>query len=191
MEERRKICSWFGCADMVITDELRIRVGKEIDRLIANGVRDFLFGGLSDFDDLVYDLVTLRIAQNPQLDIKRIIFYPVDRAEMYDTYGELKERGRFLNFQRMHRLDGEDDNIPGTYNYVRWFQRKQYEGYNCPREKIDWWFMLLYYRNCKMIDISDSILFYAEKRAGGEAYKSFQYAVKTQKNTINFASVES
>lgn len=188
MEERRKRCSCFGCADVEITDELRTRVEKEIDKAIENGVRDFLFGDLSDFDDLVYDLVSLKMAQNPQLGIKRIIFYPLDRAVMYDTFVELKERGRFHKSSGI-RLDGPD-NIPGTRDYMRWFQERKYEGYNCPPEKVDWWLMVLYYRNCKMVDISDFVLFYAEKREYCEVYGTYQYAVKGQKNFVNFVSAE-
>lgn len=190
MEERRKRCSCFGCADVEITDELRMRVEKEIDKAIENGVRDFLFGELSDFDDLVYDLVSLKKEQNPQLGIKRIIFYPLDRTVMHDTYVELKERGRFHKSPTLIRFDGPE-NTPGTHDYVRWFQGRTYEGYNCPPKKHDWWFMVLYYRNCKMVDISDCVLFYAEKRDDCEVYRTYQYAVKGRKNFVNFVSAES
>ncbi len=41
-----------------MTDELKARTRIEIDRAVEDGVRIFLFGGRSDFDDLCYDLVT-------------------------------------------------------------------------------------------------------------------------------------
>ncbi len=53
-----KTCSCFGHSVVDITDELIERTRTEIDRAIQDGVRIFLFGGRSDFDDLCYDLVT-------------------------------------------------------------------------------------------------------------------------------------
>ena len=47
-----KTCSCFGHSDVNITEELVERTRTEIDRAIKDGVRIFLFGGRSDFDDL-------------------------------------------------------------------------------------------------------------------------------------------
>lgn len=77
MLETEKVCSCFGTCDVEITDELRARTNEEIDKAVACGVRIFMFGGLSDFDDLVYDIVSEKKAQNPQLDIKRIFCFPL------------------------------------------------------------------------------------------------------------------
>ncbi|MCM1306180.1 MAG: hypothetical protein NC037_02025 [Bacteroides sp.] len=79
MEKLEKTCSCFGHKDVEITDELRAKTAAEIDRAIADGVRIFLFGGLSDFDDLCYDIVTEKKNANVQLNIKRIFCFPLDK----------------------------------------------------------------------------------------------------------------
>ena len=157
MSETQKVCSCFGHFDVEITDELKARTSKEIEKAIAEGVRIFLFGGRSDFDDLVYDIVAEKKAQNSQLDIKRIFYFALDK--------QLRKP-------------------------PRWFQRKEYEGYDCPCKDFDWWYTAIYYRNCAMIDQSDLILFYAEERENSGAYKAYKYAVKSHKNIINFALIE-
>ena len=52
METVEKTCSCFGHSDVDITDDLIARTRIEIDRAVSEGVRIFLFGGRSDFDDL-------------------------------------------------------------------------------------------------------------------------------------------
>lgn len=74
-----KVCSCFGHLNVEITDGLKARTIKEIDKAIAGGVRTFLFGGRSDFDDLVYDIVTEKKSREPQLDIKRIFCFPLEK----------------------------------------------------------------------------------------------------------------
>ncbi len=100
-----KICSCFGHLDFVITEELKARTSEEIDNAILDGVRIFLFGGRSVFDDLVYDIVSEKRAREPQLDIKRIFCFPLEN--------QLRKP-------------------------PRWFQRKEYEGYDCPIKVCDW-----------------------------------------------------
>lgn len=58
MSTVEKTCSCFGHSHVDMTDELKARTRIEIDRALEDGVRIFLFGGRSDFDDLCYDLVT-------------------------------------------------------------------------------------------------------------------------------------
>lgn len=154
MSGTEKVCSCFGHFNVDLTDELKARTSKEIDKALADGVRIFLFGGRSDFDDLVYDIVTEKKAQLPQLEIKRIFCFALDK--------QLRK--------------------PPT-----WFQRKEYEGYECPTKDFDWWYTSIYYRNCAMIDQSDLVLFYAEERENSGAYKTYKYAVKSKKKLVNFA----
>lgn len=61
-----------------ITDELTARTRVEIEKAIEDGVRIFLFGGRSDFDDLCYDIVTEKKNAEPQLGIKRVFCFPLD-----------------------------------------------------------------------------------------------------------------
>ena len=152
MSDNEKVCSCFGHLEVEITDELVARTEEEIDRAIADGVRVFLFGGRSDFDDLVYDVVTRKREQQPYLGIRRIFCFPLE-------------------------------------NHLRkppaWFRKKEYEGLECPTKRFDWWYTAIYYRNCAMIDSSDSVLFYAEKRQDSGAYKAYKYAVSSRKKIVN------
>lgn len=149
-----KVCSCFGHFDVEITDELRAKTENVIDKAIADGVRVFLFGGRSSFDNLVYDVVTMKKTTELRSDIKRIFCFPLDK--------QLKK--------------------PPV-----WFRQKEYEGYDCPYKEFDWWYTSIYYRNRAMIDQSDLVLFYAEKRENSGAYKAYKYAVKTHKNIVNLA----
>lgn len=79
METVEKTCSVFGHSDIDITDELTDKARTEIDRAIKDGVRIFLFGGRSDFDDLCYDLVTEKKNADPELNIKRVFCFALDK----------------------------------------------------------------------------------------------------------------
>lgn len=74
-----KTCSCFGHFDVDITDDLIARTKIEIEKAIEDGVRTFLFGGRSDFDDLCYDIVTEKRNANPQLHLKRVFCFPLDK----------------------------------------------------------------------------------------------------------------
>ncbi len=152
METIEKTCSCFGHSKVNITDELIARTRIEIDKAVADGVRIFLFGGRSDFDDLCYDLVTEKRNAEPQLDIKRVFCFALDE--------QLRKP-------------------------PRWFIKKEYEALECPTKSFDYWYTSIYYRNLAMIDQSDLILFWVEKREISGAYKTYRYAVKKQKNIIN------
>jgi len=55
----KKVCSCFGNSDVeIITDDLRERASEEIENAIADGVRVFLFGGMSDFENFLYNIVS-------------------------------------------------------------------------------------------------------------------------------------
>ena len=79
MSTVEKTCSCFGHSDVDITDDLIARTRIEIDKAIEDSVRIFLFGGRSDFDDLCYDLVTEKKNANPQLNIKRVFCFALDK----------------------------------------------------------------------------------------------------------------
>ncbi len=74
-----KTCSCFGHFNVDITDELIARTRAEIEKAIEDGVRIFLFGGRSDFDDLCYELVTEKRNYCPQLNIKRVFCFALDK----------------------------------------------------------------------------------------------------------------
>ena len=78
MKTIEKTCSCFGHFDVDITDDLIARTRIEIDKAVTDGIRIFLFGGRSDFDDLCYDLVTVKKNAEPQLGIKRVFCFPLE-----------------------------------------------------------------------------------------------------------------
>lgn len=152
METVGKTCSVFGHSNVEITEDLTERTRVEIDRAINDGVRIFLFGGRSDFDDLCYDIVTEKRNAEPQLNIKRVFCFALDK--------QLRKP-------------------------PRWFVRKEYEALECPTKDFDYWYTAIYYRNLAMIDRSDLVLFWVEKRENSGAYKTYRYAVKRHKHFVN------
>ena len=152
MAKAEKTCSCFGHSVVDITEELTEGTRIEIDKAVEDGVRIFLFGGRSDFDDLCYDIVTEKKTSNPELNLKRVFCLPLDR--------QLRKP-------------------------PNWFRRKEYEAVECPTKDFDYWYTAIYYRNLAMIDQSDLILFWVERRENSGAYKTYQYAVKKHKRIVN------
>ena len=74
-----KTCSCFGHSDVDITNDLIERTRAEIEKAVEDGVRIFMFGGRSRFDDLCYDLVTEKKNADPQLNIKRVFCFALDK----------------------------------------------------------------------------------------------------------------
>lgn len=147
-----KTCSCFGHSEVEITDDLILRARIEIEKAIADGVRTFLFGGRSDFDDLCYDLVTEQKKANPQLGIRRVFCFALDRDLRRPPH---------------------------------WFIRKEYEALECPVKAIDNWYRAIFFRNVAMIDQSDLVLFWVERRENSGAYKTYRYAVGEHKRIVN------
>lgn len=79
MDTTEKTCSCFGHSEVDITDDLIARTRAAIDKAVADGIRIFLFGGRSDFDDLCYDLVSEKRNAEPQLNIKRVFCFALDK----------------------------------------------------------------------------------------------------------------
>lgn len=77
MEVNGKVCSCFGHLDMEINEEIEKRTWAEINYALWLGVRTFLFGGRSAFDDLCYKIVTKIKKQFPVYDIKRVFCFPL------------------------------------------------------------------------------------------------------------------
>ena len=59
--------------------------------------------------------------------------------------------------------------------------KENYEDIICIPLTFDYWYTVIYYRNCAMIDESDEVIFYAEERQTSGAYKAYKYA-KRQKD---------
>lgn len=155
MEATGKTCSCFGHLNVDITDELIARTRAEIDKAISDGVRIFLFGGRSGFDDLCYDIVTEKRNSKPRLGIKRVFCFALDKQLTKPPW---------------------------------WYKQKEYEAFECPAKDYDNWYTAIYYRNLAMIDQSDLVLFWVEKRENSGAYKTYMYAAKRHKRTVNLFS---
>ena len=76
-----KTCSCFGHSAVDITEDLIARTRTEIEKAIEDGVRIFLFGGKSDFDDLCYDIVNETRIDSSQFNIKRGLAYAAETTE--------------------------------------------------------------------------------------------------------------
>lgn len=104
-------CCFIGHRKIDDTPELRNKLEKTLLALLENGVREFIFGSRSQFDDLCYDLLTELKKVYP--DIKRIKYRS-------DYPGELSE------YSKQFFLDGYEDNIcpegvegAGRLSYVK------------------------------------------------------------------------
>lgn len=60
-----------------------------------------------------------------------------------------------------------------------------YEKFEFLSLDYDYWYTRIYFRNCKMVDLSDIIVFYAEEKESSGAFKTLKYAVKTKKEIYN------
>ena len=69
----------------------------------------------------------------------------------------------------------------------RYFEGGAYEGIIYLTPRFEGWYKSIYFRNCAMIDKSDLIIFYAEKRENSGAHKAYLYAKKKKKPLINIA----
>lgn len=60
-----------------------------------------------------------------------------------------------------------------------------YEKFEMLPLDFDYWYTRIYFRNCKMVDLSDLVIFYAKAVTGSGAYKILRYAEKSKKRLIN------
>ena len=69
---------------------------------------------------------------------------------------------------------------------VRYFKRENYDDIIYLVPAFEGWYKSIYFRNCAMIDQSDLVIFYAEKKEGSGAYKAYKYAKnKKDKMIVN------
>lgn len=148
-----KICSFFGHREVENFCQIKIKLLKELERLVcAEGYGVFLFGGFGDFDNLCFEVVT-----------------------------ELKKK--YNHISRIYCL--EDERYLQTSKRPKYLNDKDYDEYVYLIPNCSHWYKRIYYRNIAMIDKSDKILFYAEKRENSGAFKALKYAIRSSKNFIN------
>ena len=71
----------------------------------------------------------------------------------------------------------------------KYLRVEDYEDFIYLELDFDWWYKRIYYRNCAIIDKSDIVVFYVEKKENSGAYKTYKYAVKKKKNFINLLEI--
>ncbi len=69
----------------------------------------------------------------------------------------------------------------------KWLSDEDYEHFVYLDLDFDWWYQRIYFRNCAMIDRSDVVVFFVNKRQNSGAYKAFKYAKQKKKIVINLA----
>lgn len=94
---------------------------------------------------------------------------------------ELKEANPTLGIKRVVCVLSERELVGKS----RLFRRDLYDEAVYLTPSFDYWYSSIYYRNLAMVDASDYVIFYAERREGSGAYKTYKYAVKQKGKIIS------
>lgn len=116
MTKYNKYCSVFGHAKIVNTEELREKLKLIfVKMIVGKDVRNFYFGGLGEFDELCWEIITeLKLQFN---DIKRIFCLSDPR------YKNPSKRPRWIN------TDDYEEIIYFDLDFDYWYTRIYYR--NC------------------------------------------------------------
>ena len=100
----------------------------------------------------------------------------------YEIVSDIKVEKPELNIQRVYCVPQE--NLLSKINKYKksW---GEFEDYIFLTPTFYGWYKSIYFRNCAMIDASDFIIFYAEKRENSGAYKAYRYALSKKKELVN------
>lgn len=90
----------------------------------------------------------------------------------YKVVTNIKEENPQLNIRRVYCVSQERY----LRKNVRYFNAESYDEVIYLTPAFDGWYKSIYFRNCAMIDKSDFVIFYAEKRETSGAYKAYKYA---------------
>ncbi len=99
----------------------------------------------------------------------------------YDTISKLKTY--FPSIKRIYCVENEKYLL--SQKRIKYLPKEEYEDYVSLPLSFYGWYKRIYFRNCAMIDNSDFIIFYAQKRENSGAYKAFLYAKKNKKICYN------
>ena len=95
---------------------------------------------------------------------------------------EIKNRSALLEIKRVYCVSQERD----LRKKAQFLNREEYEDVIYLVPSFEGWYKSIYFRNCAMIDQSDVVIFYAEKRKDSGAYKAYKYAKgKKGKRIVN------
>ena len=94
---------------------------------------------------------------------------------------EIREKHPDYGIRRIYCVPQERD----LRRVSGYFGREDYEEIVYLMPSFDGWYKSIYFRNCAMIDESDRIIFYVEKRQRSGAYKAYEYAKAKKKQIVN------
>ncbi len=135
-----------------------------------------------EINEELYATITAEILKS--VDFGCRVFYfggfgDFDRL-CYEIVTKIKEENPQFNITRIFCVPQE--------RYLRknsrLFNREDYDEAVYLTPSFDGWYKSIYFRNCAMIDKSDSLLFYAENRENSGAYKAYKYALKKKDKRI-------
>ena len=158
-----KICCFIGHRKINFTDELHEKLVKTIESLIEKGVKTFLFGSRSQFNDFCLGVVTDLKAKYPS--IKRV--YVRADSEYIDTDYE-----NYLLNQYEKTYFAQSAHDAGKLVYIK---RNQ--------EMIDKSDVCIFY-----YDKADGLSEKGQKTSGTK--RAFEYAVKRKKEVVNVFKTE-
>ena len=173
-----KSCSFFGHRKIEVNDTFVSNLKNLIEKLILEGITEFIFGSNSEFDDLCYQLVSKLKEKYPH--IVRIFVHLSSESGITS----LEEKIRIEN--TLYKLCQKKINLC------------IYEKSILSQKSISANKNAYIARNYEMIDMSDLCVFYynencySETKALNQAYKTksgtgyaFLYAKQKKKNFIN------
>lgn len=132
-----------------------------------------------DITEKLYDLINKEI--NRAIDFGCHTFYFGGFGEFdelcYKIVSKIKNEQPELNLRLVFCVPQE--------RYLRkkghFFDNNKYDEIVYLIPSFNGWYKSIYFRNCAMVDESDCLIFYAEKRENSGAYKTYKYA-KQKKN---------
>lgn len=99
---------------------------------------------------------------------------------------ELKRE--FPNIYRIYCLSDPRHQKPSKR--PKWLKAENYEEIVYLDLMFDYWYSRIYYRNCRIIELSDFVIFYVNHSEHSGAYKAMQYNMrkKIKKTFVNLCS---
>lgn len=161
-------------------------ISQEVAPYFYEGKMICSFFGHRDIEitDDLYARTTAEILKS--VDFGCRIFYFGGYGEFdklcYEIVSKIKEEMPKLEIKRVYCVSQEKY----LRKKVRYFSHNDYDEIVYLKPSFEGWYKSIYFRNCAMIDESDIVIFYAEKRENSGAYKTYKYAErKKDKQIVN------
>ena len=134
--------------------------------------------------DKLYEIATTEIMRAIELGCRTFYFggYGTFDDACLEIVTKIKNEKAEFQIKRIYCVSQERY----LHKNVRYFNRDSFDDVIYLMPSFDGWYKSIYFRNCAMIDKSDTIIFYAENRENSGAYKAYKYAQKKRnKKLIN------